>query len=170
MIAQLVLTREAVFPEHLIAEATLFLKSFLSGVDCDQLHKWMVQVYGFMWQDLFPNMRLVYSPSCHVTSPCQIDMLCLEAALVALHIILRRDKERQLLIEQGLLGYLICLPWYMQEGNETHRRTKSLLDMVGSHVTLQPPSLSIIVRAKLAAMHCGLKKAVYSDWHIQRSL
>ena len=170
MIAHMVLTREAVFPEHLAASATLFLGDFLSGVDCNLLHKWMtVQVHGFMWQDIFPNMRLVYSPSCHI-SPRPIDMLCLEAGLLALQIILGRDEERQVLIKQGLLDYLTCLPWYIQEGCGAHRRVRTLLEMVSSHVPLQPPSLSNIVRAKLAATHCGLKKAVYSDWYAVTSL
>ena len=164
MIAQLVLTKEAIFPEHLTAEVTDSLANFLRGVDSSLLHKWAMQVNGFRWQDIFPVMRLVYSPSCH-TSTLLIDMLCLEAGLLGLQIILGRDDERQVLIKQGLLDYLTCLPWYIPKGSEAHKRAKAVLDMVGSHVPLQPPSLNNIVRAKLAATCCGLEKAMHSDCH-----
>ena len=115
------------------------------------------------WLDVFPVMRLVYSSCCHCHSSRPIDMLCLEAGLLGLQIILNREGERQSLIKQGLLDYLICLPWHICKGCEGHKRVKLLLEMVSSHVPLQPPSLNNIVRANLAAKCCGLKKAMYSD-------
>ena len=163
MIAQLVLTKAAIFPEYLAAEVTLFLGAFVRGVDCNSLIR-AAKVYGFRWHDVFPVMRLVYSPSCH-TSTLRIDMLCLEAGLLGLQIILGRDNERQVLIKQSLLDYLTCLPWYIPKGSEAHKRAKAVLDMVSSYVPLQPPSLNNIVRAKLAATCCGLEKAMHSDCH-----
>ena len=163
MIAQLVLTKEVIFPEHLVLKTTVFLSHFLHGVDIKLLHKWATEVHSFRWQDIIPVMQLVYSPCCHSTLSCPIDMLCLETGLLGLQIILNREDERQSLINQGLLDYLVCLPWHIPKECEGHKRSKLLLEMVGSHVPLQPPSLNNIVRAKLAATWCGLKKAMHSD-------
>ncbi|KAL5505369.1 hypothetical protein EMCRGX_G006787 [Ephydatia muelleri] len=49
------------------------------------------------------------------------------------------------------------------EGLEAHKRAKLLLEMVGCNIPLQPPSLNNIVRAKLAAMWCGLEEAMSSQ-------
>ena len=57
-----------------------------------------------------------------------------------LQIILSKDDERVYLIKQGLLDYLICLPWHISEGLEAHKRAKLLLRMVGPHMPLKPPS------------------------------
>ena len=161
-IAQLVLTKVAVFSPELRTQITTFLDGFLCNVDSNLLHKWAVKVNGFRWQDIFPVMRLVYSPLSHISSDLA-DMLCLEVGILGLQIILGRDDERQVLIKQGLLDYLVCLPWFIPERHRAHRRAHSLLDMVGAHVSLQPPSLNTIARAKLAATSCGLKKAMYYD-------
>ena len=163
MIAQLVLTKEAIFPEHLILKTSVFLSNILCGVDFKLLHKWADLAYGFRWRDIFPVMRLVYSPCCHCPSSDPINMLCLETGLFGLQVILNREDERQCFIKQGLLDYLICLPWHIPKGCEGHKRAKVLVETVGSHVPLQPPTLNNIVRAKLAASWCGLKKAMHSD-------
>ncbi|KAL5505529.1 hypothetical protein EMCRGX_G006977 [Ephydatia muelleri] len=108
-----------------------------------------------------PTVRLVYSPLCRA-SLCPIDLLCLEAGVCSLHIILSRDDEIQTLIKQGLLDYLICLPWHISEGLEARKKAKLLLEKVGSHMPLQPPSLNNIVRA---ATCCGLTKAISYGCH-----
>ena len=111
---------------------------------------------------MFPIMRLVYSPLSHTSSDLA-DMLCLEVGILSLQVKLQGDNGRKVLIKQGLLDYLVCLPWFIPERHRAHRRAHSLLDMVGAHMPLQPPSLNNIVRAKLAVTSCGLKKAMYYD-------
>ena len=165
MIAQLVLTKVACFPDSLTYRACRFLMHFLSDVDCSLLHKWAVQVNGCALNDILPVMRMVYSTPSRHTSPFPIALLCLNIALLGLQVILNGEDERQVLIKQGLLDYLTCLPWYIPKGSGAHERAKAVLDMVGSHVPLQPPSLNNIVRAKLAATCCGLEKAMHSDYH-----
>ena len=89
----------------------------------------------------------------------------MEVGILGLQVILGGENERQVLIKQGLLDYLVCLQWFIPEMHNAYPRTRRLLRMVGAHVPLQPPSLNNIVRAKLAATSCGLKKAMYSDCH-----
>eukprot|EP00731_Ephydatia_muelleri_P005331 Em0002g1507a len=164
VISHLALIKAALLPEQLSSQVEFFLTRFLRSVDCSVLHTWMVKTRGFRWQDIFPTVRLVYSPLCRA-SLCPIDLLCFEAGVCSLHIILSRDDEMQTLIKQGLLDYLICLPWHISEGLEARKKAKLLLEKVGSHMPLQPPSLNNIVRSKLAATCCGLTKAIRYDCH-----
>ena len=164
MISQLALTKAALLPEKLSSQVEFFLTRFLRNVDCSLLRKWIEKSRGMSWPDIFPTVRLVYSPLCRA-SLCPIDRLCLEAGVCSLHIILSTDVEIQTLIKQGLLDYLICLPWHISEGLEARKRAKLLLEKVSSHMPLQPPSLNNIVRSKLAATCCGLTKAIRYDCH-----
>ena len=161
-IAQLVLTKVAVFHPVVRTIISQFLRPFLNGVHFGHLHNWLYGVLGITSCDMFPIMRLVYSPQSH-TSSDNADLLCLEVGILGLQVKLKGDNGRQVLIKQGLLDYLVCLPWFIPERHSAHRRAQSLLRMVGAHVPLQPPSLNNIVRAKLAVTSCGLKKAMNSD-------
>eukprot|EP00731_Ephydatia_muelleri_P005305 Em0002g1481a len=164
VISHLALTKAARLPEKLSSQVELLLNRFLRSVDFNLFCMWMVKARRYIWVDIFPPLSLVYSPL-RYTSLCPIDSLCLEAAVMRLQIIVSKDGERHCLIKQGLLDYLICLPWHISEGLEAHKRAKLLLVMVGSHIPLQPQSLNNIVRAKLATTCCGLAEAMHSDCH-----
>lgn len=88
---------------------------------------------------------------------------CLEVAVLGLHVVLEGEEERQVLVKQGLLEYLICFPWHMPKRSAAHQRAKSLVDMVGSHITLQPPSLNVIVKTELAVACLGLETVLELD-------
>eukprot|EP00731_Ephydatia_muelleri_P037686 Em0535g5a len=112
-------------------------------LDLQHLEYNVLMARRYVWADIFPPLSLVYSPL-RYTSLCPIDSLCLEAAVMRLQIIVSKDGERHCLIKQGLLDYLICLPWHISEGLEAHKRAKLVLEMFGSHIPLQPPSLNNI--------------------------
>ena len=162
IISHLALTKAALLPKQLIPQMEFFVNRFLSSLDFSLFCIWMRKVNGFIWHDLFTPLRLAYS-QLRYTSICPIDSLCLEAVIIHIQMLLNNDDERQILIRQGLLDYLICLPWHISEGLEAHKRAKLLLEMVGCNIPLQPPSLNNIVRAKLAAMWCGLEEAMSSQ-------
>ena len=154
MIAQLVLTKEAIFPEHLVLKTTAFLSHFLRSVDFKLLHIWATEVHCMSWQDLFPVMQLVYSSCCHCHSSRPIDMLCLEVGLLGLQIILNREDERQSLIKQGLLDYLICLPWHICKGCESQEGQAAVRD--GQFSCATPASQS--------EQHCESKSGSQVLW------
>eukprot|EP00731_Ephydatia_muelleri_P034901 Em0084g14a len=162
IISHLALTKAVLLPKQLIPQMEFFVNHFLSSLDFSLFYIWMRKANGFIWHDLFTPLRLAYS-QLRYTSICRIDSLCFEAVIISLQMLLNNDDERQILIKQGLLDYLICLPWHISEGLEAHKRAKLLLEMVGCNIPLQPPSLNNIVRAKLAAMWCGLEKAMSSQ-------
>ena len=113
---------------------------------------------------MLPYMKLLYRCSkWRSQTEDDISMRCLEVVVLGLQVFLEGERERQVLVKQGLLEYLTCLPWHMPKGSMAHQRAKSLVDMVGSHIILQPPSLNVIVKAKLAVTCLGLEKVLKSD-------
>ena len=161
VISQLVLANKECFN---VPKALNFLKDFLHCADSKQLYKWESTVYGYWWIDMLPYMKLLYTCSkWRSLSEDDIPMRCLEVVVLGLQIVLEGERERQVLVKQGLLEYLTCLPWHMPKGSMAHQRAKSLVDMVGSHIVLQPPSLNVIVKAKLAVTCLGLEKVLKSD-------
>ena len=147
-----------------VPKALDFLIDFLLSADSKQLCKWASERYNCQWDDMLPYMKLLYTCSkWRSLSEDDISMRCLEVVVLSLQVFLEGEKERQVLVKQGLLEYLTSLPWHMPKGSMAHQRAKSLVDMVGSHIVLQPPSLNVIVKAKLAVSCLGLEKILKSD-------
>ena len=145
-------------------EACAFVESVLTEIDHEQLSKYFLAAHGYVWQDLLPYMKLVYTVCNPRQSPFHLN--CLEIAILGLQLALAKDAERRVLQQQGLLDYCVCLPWHLPARSKAQQRARSVVDMVGSHIQLQPPSLSIIVKSKLAAIHFGLEKILNSDCHV----
>ena len=161
VISQLVLANKESFN---VPKALDFLKDFLLSADSKQLYKWASEEHGCWWTDMLPYMKPLYRCSKWSSlSEDEISMRCLEVVVLGLQVILEGEKERQVLVKQGLLEYLTCLPWHMPKGSMAHQRAKSLVDMVGSHIVLQPPSLNVIVKAKLAVTCLGFENVLKSD-------
>ena len=66
------------------------------------------------------------------------------------------------LLKEELNDYIICMPGHVP--SQLHEKARTLVTTLGTHVQLQPPSLGVLARAKLAKMHFGLDKMlqVYS--------
>ena len=85
-------------------------------------------------------------------------MLCLRYELVG-------EYQRTCVVENGLLDYVVCLPWTVEVGSRAHSRACELLSFLRGEMTLQPPSLINLARAKLAGMHFGLRQILKMSAH-----
>lgn len=68
-----------------------------------------------------------------------------------------------MLIREGMVNYITCLPWCLAQGSRAHLQACELVSHLREDTQLQPPSLLNIAKAKLAFMHYGLKKML--DMH-----
>ena len=150
--------------EIAVPEAYPYVTDVLNHIDHDQLSKYAITAHGYTWRDLLPYMKLVYTPLNQRCSP--FASICMEIVLLGLQLALAKEDERTTLQKQGLLDYLTCLPWRFPKGSTAQKRAKSIVDMVGSHIQLQPPKLYTMVKSKLATMYFGLEKVLNSDCHI----
>ncbi len=67
------------------------------------------------------------------------------------------------MVQEGLLDYLVCIPWLYPLDWPEREKARDLVNFMGQHVQLQPPSLINITKAKLASMYFGLEKVLMTD-------
>ncbi len=139
----------------------LFMDDFLQTADYKEIRMHEVQ-NGYIWSTLVPFIKLVYLP--HTLAPCEgsqltrLQELCIEAGVFSLQNMLSGDEGRAVLVEEGLVEYVTCMPWHIPEGLVARGRAHDLVAELCQKSQLQPPSLSSLARAKLAVMHFGLER------------
>ena len=65
------------------------------------------------------------------------------------------DHHLDVLVKEGLLDYTMCLPAVLP--GECQPRARSLVNELGKHRQLQPPSLCTLAKAHIAKAFCGLQ-------------
>ena len=150
----------------------IFLQETLAKVDIDAAHKflheklcgWIGTLKGIANVAYYPyhNPRFscvqTYYSKEHTRVVRQLEQRCVEVGIVSLHTALLGDIEKQVLVKEGLVDYVVCLPWCVPKQSATYHRALSMITYLRGTVQLQPPSLLNLAKAKLASMHFGLKK------------
>lgn len=128
---------------------------------------------GLVWGTFLPYMRFLYNPRTVFDNPANnrsnadldtmdtedtfrtdLHILCCNILLHGLENALGREIHFQILIREGLLDYLMCLPAILPEGCKP--RARSLVSKLGKHRQLQPASLCTLAKAHIAKSFCGL--------------
>ena len=112
---------------------------------------------SYHWAIFLPYVKLVYLPFCG----SDVQSVALQTIIIALHSMLDREIHRDVLIREGLVDYITCMPWYTTGAAE--QRARALVRMVqqAPDVDLQPPSLLNIAKAYVAKNFCGLQTVVH---------
>lgn len=150
-----------------------FMRDFLQDADPRDIHEHEVR-NGYIWSTVVPFVKLAYFPSSHLcpihehfdlSLPFkqrlgELQQLCIEAGVFSLQNILSGEQAQQILVQEGLVDYITCMPWNLPKvlHSRVHRRAKELALMLSQNMRLQPPQLTTIARAKLAAAYFGLEK------------
>lgn len=82
----------------------------------------------------------------------------LSMALFFLHTKIARECHCKVLLEEGLVDFVTCLPWHMAAASQ--ERAGQVVWELNSHLKLQPPRLFNLAGAVLAREHFGLEKVV----------
>ena len=158
-------------PPSLLPRLHTFIEQFLNTA-----HHQVIQQHeaknGYIWSTIVPFVNLAYFPylnpkyvpSCsssdeHQTTR-QLQLLCIEAGVFSLQNMLSGTQVREILIQEELVDYVVCMPWYVPPGSRAQKRAHELVSCLGQTMQLQPPRLVTMVRAKLAALHYGLEKVL----------
>lgn len=165
--AQLVLVSPHLIPSIFIDVILNNMNQFLSETHPSQITKYDEE-QCCIWSTLLPYIKLFYLPDhqLHHTAvilnshPSFRPLLraSVNVNLFFLHSKVGRDYTCKVLIKEGLLDYVIALPWYVDL--EFQERAKALVYELGSHVQLQPPRLCSIAQAKLAKIYFGLERVI----------
>ena len=127
------------------------------------------RIKGHTGLRLIPPLSLPYAPlrltnpyysTAHNDLMIKLKELCVEFGVYFTHRELIGEYERDSLVSQGLVDYVVCLPWLMSAGSKSYERARVLVSYLSEKMVLQPPSLINIARAKLAKMHFGLRKVL----------
>ena len=143
-------------------EIDSFLNKFVQETRPSQLAQ-IEADFVYLWATFLPYVKLVYlpnnSPLCRPDT--MIQSVALQTIIIALHIMLDREVHRNVLIREGLMDYITCMPWYTTGAAE--QRARALVRMVqqAPDVDLQPPSLLNMAKACVAKNFCGLQTVVH---------
>ena len=87
----------------------------------------------------------------------KLHISCCNILLHGLEDVLGRDVNHHLefLLKEGLVDYTMCLPAVLP--GECQPRARSLVNELGKHRQLQPPSLCTLAKAHIAKIYCGLQ-------------
>ena len=119
------------------------------------------------WNTFLPFLRYLYEQPTikSVTAEdsnskdvrANLHISCCNVVLYGLETILCRDVNLHLeaLLKEGLLDYTMCLPAVLPGGCQL--RARSLVNELGKHRQLQPPSLCTLAKAHIAKTFCGLQ-------------
>ena len=98
-------------------------------------------------------------------SAATINMLavhCIETGVFSMQNVLHDEETRDVLVREGLVDYIICMPWNVPQESRVQRRARELVVFLSQHMQLQPPSLVNTTKARLASLHFGLDKVLYT--------
>ena len=128
---------------------------------------------GLVWGTFLPYLRFLYNPStvtdrgasvvketsiiCDDEKSLRTNLYvhCCNVLLHGLENALARDIHFQILLKEGLLDYSMCLPAVLPP--ECRSRVRSLVNELGKHRQLEPPSLCVLAKAHIAKSFCGLQ-------------
>ena len=109
-----------------------------------------------VWGTFLPYLQYLYKPS--PIKDSITEDLCITSCNVLLHFLenaLSRELHLEVFVKEGLLDYTMCLPAVLPV--EYQPRARSLVNELGKHRQLQPPSLCTLAKAHIAKTFCGLR-------------
>ena len=110
------------------------------------------------WDTFLPYVRFLYTPTTSIMSlnaDSNLHIICCNVLLHGLENTLGRELHLDVLLKEGLLDYTMCLPAVLP--GECQPRARSLVNELGKHRQLQPPSLCTLAKAHIAKTFCGLQ-------------
>jgi hypothetical protein len=121
---------------------------------------------GLIWGTFLPYMSFLYHPlsvpkSANVPLMEQISELQLLSAKVMIHCLhnaLGREEHYTILKAEGLVDYLVAIPWYLPDCCTDIAR--NMIREISKLVPLKPPSLCSLAKANLAKHTLGLKQVL----------
>ena len=166
--AQLVLVSPHLIPPPFISTLLSSMNQFLSDAHPSTITRYDEE-QSCVWSTLLPYVKLFYLPDYQLLHRIETILNCypnfralldasVNMSLFFLHSKVGRKYTCEILVKEGLLDYIIALPWYVDP--KFQERARALVNELGSHVQLQPPRLCNIAQAKLAKMYFGLEKVV----------
>jgi hypothetical protein len=151
-------------PLHLQQQILGIMSELLETVAPAEIRRYEEKV-TLAWGRFLPFMQFLYKPSTYYTNSefsnadslryIKLYINCCNILLHGLENALGRELHLEILVKEGLLDYTMCLPAVLP--GECQPRARSLVNELGKHRQLQPPSLCTLAKAHIAKTFCGLQ-------------
>ena len=131
------------------------MSNFLETVPPADLRQYEEKV-RVVWGTFLPFIQFLYKPAIerYTDLSRNLHIHCCNVLLHGLENTLGRQLHLEVLLKEGLLDYAVCLPAVLP--GECQPRARSLVNELGKHRQLQPPSLCTLAKAHIAKIFCGL--------------
>ena len=146
-------------PRHLLLRILDLMSNTLEAATPAEIRKYE-ETLGLAWGTFLPYLQYIYKPLTveEITAAAEhsaaggirtrIYISCCGVLLHVLENALGREFHLEILLNEGLLDYSLCLPAVLPE--ECQPRARSLVNELGKHRQLQPPSLFTLAKAHIA--------------------
>ena len=153
-----------------------FMSEFLDETTPKEIRDHEVK-NGYKWSTVVPFVKVAYYPRHNKElsmanhkdtntyhdgdTTATLDRLavhCIEMGVFSLQNVLQDEEIRDVLVREGLVDYVMSMPWNVPQGSRVHQRARELVTFLGQHMHLHPPSLVNLTKARLASLHFGLDK------------
>ena len=147
-------------PPHLLHRILNLMSDVLEAASPAEIRQYDEKV-GMVWCTFLPYLRCLYKPSAIEEAKTVGDIrssLHISWCNTLLHFLenaLGRELHLEVILKEGLLDYTLCLPGVLP--GECQPRARSLVNELGKHRQLQPPSLCTLAKAHIAKTFCGLQ-------------
>ena len=156
-----------------------FISNFLDEATPKQIRDHEVK-NGYKWSTVTPFVKLAYYPrfnrelsmeihrdtaSTHAQDSMTVDLNmlavhCIEMGVFSMQNVLHDEEIRDVLVCEGLVDYIVCMPWNVPQESRVQQRATELVTFLSQHIQLQPPSLVSVTKARLASLHFGLERVL----------
>ena len=138
------------------------MESFLQANSYKNIREVEISL-GYYSSIFTPYVKLAYIPNAPQgggTSVGKLQFVSLQLAIFALQNWLGREDHREVLLKEGLLDFVICMPQYVP--SSLRPQAEELVQMVVSSPDIPegPPKLLNLVKARLAKMYFGLEQVL----------
>ena len=138
------------------------MTEFLKKWPKEEVQRWEVK-NGYDWSTLVPFFNALYLPTSMMSTGNNpllehLQLLSLRTILFALEAILSRNVHREVLLREGLVDFVRCLPSHVPESLKPNARELVRLLSQSCEDNPLPPTLLVTTKAHLAKMYFGLEK------------
>ena len=147
-------------PNHLLQQILNLMSEVLEGASPAEIR----QYDSAVWSTFLPYLQYLYKSSIITEENSEPEsnnvetklyISCCDVLLHGLETTLGKDSHLEVLLQEGLLDYTMCLPAVLPV--ECQPRARSLVNELSKHRQLQPPSLCTSAKAHIAKTFCGLQ-------------
>ena len=148
-------------PQRHLSGINEIVAEFISNTTIDDIRNYESN-RGTIWATLIPYVKLVYLPESPSRAddlnhfPPELSDMCLRVILLFLHSKLSTAMYHTLLEKEGLIDFMVCLPWYVPPSCRP-TALAMVSDLRTSLPTVGPPRLLNLAKARLAKCGLGLE-------------